>query len=267
METLLQRELQRNLTAPDGWVTTSKTPHAYASEALQCGRRIALRVMDSQHASEGPGEQLGLHVTLAGFIGRHVHSLVQGALRSAFPGAEGEVKWNMGHVSGRVDSVYPDPLDSKRVVTEIKTLGQWAYQRAFKLGAPPADHVIQAALSGLALKAERIHIIHINRACDAKVPAVQEWVMDMPSDDAELESLRMKNLVEAAKRRVVPEPWYNGQIIDDPERQGWPCSWCPYRVPCVLAGVAEQPRSRFDESTSVLLGGAGDAGLPIVLQP
>src|SRR5690242_12699905 len=68
-------------------------PHAYASEALGCDRKIGFRLLDTPKSNPVDGSS---KVTF--WVGDAIHDLVQQAILKRYPDAKAEVQWSLGKV-------------------------------------------------------------------------------------------------------------------------------------------------------------------------
>lgn len=236
-ESPIQRALRAVLAERPDYISRNPKPHVFASEARACSRRIGLRMLRPKVASGGHEPDDSLHFRLAGEIGTVVHKTIQRAIKRAFPDSEPERYYSFGTTTGKVDSVYT-AHDSVRTVLEIKTMGVWAYSRSLTRG-PSDDHIMQASIGAVALKAPRAHIFYVNRGLDAKTPPITEWEVPVDHGSVEDELLRHKAIVEQVEAGTVPARWYEGELIDNPEKMRWPCGYCPFLVQCVANGPHE----------------------------
>ena len=216
-------------------------PHAYASEAGQCSRKIALRIWHQltrpAEAVRSDDEGVGLVGLLAFRIGEVCHTAVQDAMRRAYRDFRDEVPWDLQFTSGRADGVYRTQ-DGKLCVVEIKTKSPKKFEEFEASGQPDFDNVLQAILGALALDAQLVHIIYINKAAKAFHSPLLEWIYPLDGDLEELgfiEESRLQRVVEGAASGVVPAPVYHGEVLD-PARSFWPCAFCLFRDECKLMG-------------------------------
>ena len=223
MPTIVPRALLQvfqDIEAQEPHVSTNPGPHAFASEALQCSRKIGMRLLG--HDGERSED---LHFLMAGAIGRVIHTHLQKAMAMAYPGFIREVKWRTasGRRSGRVDGVYPRPdLDNAKGVWELKTVGPWAFKRAVSEGEPSEDHLMQGSLGAMALGADYVHVMYVDRACEDENAPLLDWVFPVNRVFTQMEAQRQDQIVDMVRAGTIPGAWFQGQLIDDPASMKWP---------------------------------------------
>lgn len=209
-------------------------PHAYASEALGCDRKIGLRLLDVPKSNPVDGSS---KVTF--WMGDTIHDLVQQAILKRYPEAKAEVSWSLGKVTGRADMTYQSLRDGKLVICEIKSVAPYSFDLATgkKKGeeGPRSEHVMQANLSALALGAHFLHIVYVNKSASGKQNPVAEWRRNADPDAASVELKRLERLVDLAERKEIPARMWGGSLIDDPTTIAFPCSYCEWQDAC--AGI------------------------------
>ncbi len=207
-------------------------PHAYASEAGSCRRRVAFRVAGFDRT-----EPMDIHGKVATRMGTDLHDVVQRALGDI---VETEVPWELPEwsVTGRADII------GKKVVGEIKSMHSYPFEMAVhgKRGGEPEgpkmEHLLQAAMSAEALNKDQVRLIYVNKAKTAKTSTFAQWTV--PYDD-ELREATHKELL--ALRRAVnfvvdgemlTERSYNDEDIENPSGTRWPCGYCGWKSICSI---------------------------------
>lgn len=219
-------------------VTRNPEMHVNASEAGKCLRKVAYRLygmsMWPEHVS------FPSHIALE--IGSHIHRVIEAAMAEQHDDFEAEVyvkSGDGGFVSGYADGVYT--VHGKKTVLEIKTVKPWMFSQAVKRGGPFYDNgLLQAMVYARLLDAAQVHIVYVN-----KVPqggnddSIAEWFIPLDIDLVDAEMARMKRTVELVKQGRLPERWHDRRLIEDPDKEGWPCSWCPAKIYCVTQPTGE----------------------------
>mgnify|MGYP001574539109 FL=1 len=216
--------------------SSSTDIHAYASEAGQCARSIAMRMADIP-VTDPPGDTAvwSMHV------GSMIHDRIQRAIMADYPEAALEVPYRIGDITGRADATY-EP-DGKLVVCEIKSMAPYAFEKAVlgtkynKAEGPSPEHAMQLGIGAVALKAAGRHLIYANKAPKANQPAMHEW-RDKGSGERMVaaEIKRLGAIVNDVESGILPEREYGGDIIEEPQQTAWPCSYCRRRAACVKFG-------------------------------
>lgn len=215
-------------------VSQTTEPHAYASEALGCERKIAFRVMEwpKSNPVDGPAQ-----VTF--WIGDAIHDLVQEALLAAYPEAKAEVSWSLGPVTGRADMTYRSVRDGKLVVCEIKSVAPYSFDLATGLkkgdAGVRAEHAMQADISALALEADYKHIVYVNKSASGGQNPIWESRGLADHEAARAEVARLTSIVRKAEAGDLPVRKWGGAVIDDPAKVKFPCGYCEWRDAC--AGI------------------------------
>jgi hypothetical protein len=235
MTTPFQRQLLQDLMQEDHHVSGNPLPHAYASEAYACGRKIGLRMF-----RKGSDSDPDIRFKMAGKIGTFVHEMFQKSMHKVFRNFKEEFRWDIGYLSGRADGLYEEDSHGLTVI-EIKSMGMNAFGRSLKNG-PSKEHIMQAAFTAEHEGTERVHMIYMNRALDMKRPGILEWELAVDMDEVEMERERLRGITMEVREGIVPEPFYNGDVIMDPyEVKSWPCGWCEHRVVCAEMGPRPMP--------------------------
>lgn len=137
------------------------------SDAGKCSRAIAYTAAGI--AKSDPMDLTGVWNTSLGTL---IHEQWQAALLERYPDAEIEPK--VGHddldASGHLDAVIR--TDDKVIVYELKTIGGFGFKAAvgkMRKGTPAegpkTEHMLQAALSGLAVNADEVVIGYLAKEC------------------------------------------------------------------------------------------------------
>jgi CRISPR/Cas system-associated exonuclease Cas4 (RecB family) len=160
-------------------VSQHQEPHCYASEALACRRQVWYRLRSA--APDTPHSP----TTLINFaVGTLLHERMQAAIKAVYRDAETEVRWSLGHVTGRADARYTDE-GGRATVAEIKTVNAGAWKRAVNGGTPHPAHIAQCNLSAYALGAVQLHLIYIRKeTANKEVDPYAEWVQPASFDVA-----------------------------------------------------------------------------------
>lgn len=207
--------------------------HAYASQAGECLRSVTygLQVPNGRDAVHDLAKEITFE------IGREIHKRVQEAMERAEPTFRREVPWVMGRISGFADGVYVAE-DGVRVAVEIKTVGSRAFKGSATWG-PRQEHVLQAGLSAKALNCGRVHVVYVNKFAYEGEEALVEWTMDAPWAEIETAQAILERSVELAEQGRVAEAWWQGEVLDRPDRRKVPCSWCHFWDRCQADGPGE----------------------------
>jgi CRISPR/Cas system-associated exonuclease Cas4 (RecB family) len=207
--------------------------HFYASEAQQCRRKAAYRLIN---ASEE--EEFSTHNMISWAIGNALHDTVQDALQSLYPDFEREVRWELVSVTGRADGIYTHP-EKGRTLVEIKTMAPRYFKAAVQSNVPQSEHMLQADMSALALGTEYVQIIYLQKVKDPKDvhEPVYFWHYRADLTAAKREVEEMQRVVRELREGVLPDREYNSEIITDPEKVVWPCKFCNFRKRCVQDGA------------------------------
>jgi hypothetical protein len=268
-ERRLEAERANAISAAEREARTSQDRYAYASDSGACYRKVGFRVLEFERA---PMDLEG-ELTVAG--GRDLEELVCMALdrrhKDSMPIehahlmrstadtdagiareiTEMQVRFAKGNIHGRADYVYMDAA-AKTVVCEIKATASYGMKLAYRDGPKP-EHLTQAMVGADALGASAVRLIYICRGRgDKGVPLVLDWTEPL---DPELIRLAHKDadaIVGTLNEGYLPPRLYDGELIEDPASERWPCGWCAY------AGVCQEL-----PTDGVLLVGA-EANMPVV---
>lgn len=244
------------------------------SDAGKCARAIAFRALGAT------GEPMDLPGTWVTSLGTLIHEAWQEALSQAFPDAliEPRLRIDGLDASGHADAVVN--VDGKRVLVELKTTGGFGYKnKVGERGAPEGpsyEHILQAALNGLAIDADEIVIAYmateaISRQVAGRKPHLTElhrfcaeWTF--PREEFEplalQERARLEGILEVVDggelpRRIIPSPELpKGAEIVDPtvgrwevrsdrgiEDTGtfWSCTYCAFQKVCATTNSGRVP--------------------------
>lgn len=250
---------------------TADGTRARISDALACARQIGLRVLGVPDVVPMEGE------VLAAFeIGNQWHYKLQGLILEKLGGAtEVVASYKPEHdLSGSADGIYLSE-DWGTVVAEVKTISGYGFkvavgQRRSDEGPGPKDeHVTQAAMYGVALGANYLHIIYI----DKDKHSIAEWIFGMdeqlvrygglsPRLMALQEIQRMDGILGRLDEGLVPArhiPGF-GRVMNPPEPdsndQPWQCRYCRKQPICKIFDDGPFP---IEELGSLVPGQAGEA--------
>lgn len=259
------------------------------SDAGKCSRAIAFAALDLP-----PSDPMDLAGVWNTSLGTEIHELWQAAVAELWPGAELEPKVTTidGAGAGHIDAVLD--VDGRRIAVELKSSGGYAFKastgtarKGTPAEGPKHEHIIQAALNGLAVDADEIVIAYLAKEClsvnvAARFGATElgrflaEWSMDRDTYEpiARAEEARIRGILDllddgTLPAREIPSPEVpQGAEIVDPsagrweqkDRDGnlvdtgtyWACKgYCPHATRC-----ATTPSGRCSTDVLVELGGA-----------
>lgn len=235
------------------------------SDAGKCSRLLAYKA--AKIAASDPMDLTGVWNV---HLGTAIHDEWQRALQAAFPGAQVELKvgWDDLDASGHIDAV----IYSDRIVAyELKTIGGYGFKSAIgkaRKGSPAegpkTEHLLQAALNGLAVDADEIVVGYLAKECISVNQAggmsdvarfAAEWTITREQYEplAIAEKARMNGILATLDsgdlaRRVMPDGMPARAEIVDPltgrwELWGdddtlvdtgsvWQCAYCSHRTLC-----------------------------------
>lgn len=172
-------------------------------------------------------------------IGEYLHDQIQASLEYHIPEFKREFPWDMGKVTGRADGLYVDSQTGDLTVVEIKTMNERQYKKYEKGDFPNRGHLMQCMLGAMAVRAKQCHIIYINKAAYPADEPLLEWILPYNPEEALMEYERLSRLVDDATQGKIPQPWYEGDIILDPnsKKYYWPCGFCHWRDECIELGT------------------------------
>lgn len=248
------------------------------SDAGKCSRAIGYRAAGVPESN--PMDLPGVWVTSLGTI---IHEHWQNALQAVYPDADIEPRLRIDGLdaSGHADAVVT--LPDRKVLVELKTTGGFSYK--MKVGergspeGPSYEHILQAALNGMAIDADEIVIAYIATEAISKQAAGRkkhltelsrfcaEWTFTREQFEplARQETQRLAailGLLDAGElpRRVIPSPELpKGHEIVDPsagryevkDSEGrisdtgtfWACVYCPWQTLCATTTPGRIPVS------------------------
>jgi hypothetical protein len=258
----------------ESWAETSDSDKPTAlgtrvrhSDAGKCARAIAYTAAGIPKSD--PMDLTGVWNTSLGTL---LHEKWQDALVARWPDAEIEPK--VGHpdldASGHLDAIIRTA--DKVIVYELKTIGGFGFKAAvgkMRKGTPAEgpkrEHVLQAALNGIAVDADEVVIGYLAKECisiNAGLDLTElgrfaaEWTYSREEYEpaAIVEKARLNGILdlvdkgELAARKFPPGALPPGAEITDPARgmwtvtddEGtitntgtyWACAYCSHRTVC-----------------------------------
>jgi hypothetical protein len=278
----------------EGWAELDGGPKPRAfedtrfrhSDAGKCARAIAYAALDVPDTD--PMDLSGFWATGLGTI---VHEAWQTQLQRRYPDAEIEPKVRVGQGSGHIDAVIRHD-NGPTVAVELKTVGGFAYKMAVgERGAPKGpkhEHIVQAALNGLAVDADEVVIAYLSKESISVNAAARKGIGELARFCAEwtitrevfepiatAELARVDGILalldeDTLPARKIPDPELpTGAVITDPAtgqwRQygaegevldagsWWACGYCRWQTVC--AGT-EPGGSPVAQVAKVEIGGA-----------
>lgn len=267
----------------------SATARFRHSDAAGCARKLAFAALDLP-----PSDPMDLTGVWNTSLGTEIHELWQSAVAELWPDAELEPKVTTidGQGAGHIDAVVT--VDGRRVAIELKTIGGFGFKNA--VGAarkgtpaegPKHEHVVQAALNGLAVDADEVVVVYLAKECLSVTAAdrfgvdelgrfLAEWSIDRDTYEpiAQAEVTRVQGILGllddgTLPARKIPSPEVpSGAEIVDPstgrwelrDRDGqlvdtgsyWACNgYCSHASRC-----ATTPSGRCSTEVLVEIGGA-----------
>lgn len=265
----------------------SATARFRHSDAGACARKIAFAALDLP-----PSDPMDLAGVWNTSLGTEIHELWQAAIAELWPDAELEPKVTTidGEGGGHIDAVLN--IDGRRIAVELKTSGGYGFKAATGTArkgtpaeGPKHEHIIQAALNGLAVDADEIVIAYLAKECLSVNVAdrfgvsepgrfLAEWSMDRDTYEpiARAESSRIRGILDllddgTLPARKIPAPdvpagaeivdpttgrWEvhkDGQLVDTGSY--WGCGYCSHASRC-----ATTPSGRCSTEVLVEIGGA-----------
>lgn len=253
-------------------------PRAFAdtkfrhSDAGKCARAIGYAALDLPAS-----DPMDLSGTWNTSLGTLIHDSWQAALAKRYPDADIEPNLRSPAGSGRADAVVATA--EKKIAIELKSIGGFAYKMAVgERGAaegPKHEHIVQAALNGMAVDADEVVIAYLSKeAISVNVAAKKgfdelgrfcaEWTFTReqyePIAAAEIERvtgiLRLLDDGQLPRRTFPAELLPFGAEIIDPKtgqwqiRRGeqitdvgtwWACSYCRYQTLCATTEPGRIP--------------------------
>lgn len=222
--------------------------HANASDAGKCARAIAFKMAGfSETNPPGPDSLINF------YIGDSIHDIVQKSILDRWPDAKAEVKGKLDdYITVRADILYPSE-DKKLVTCEIKTVSDFAFEKATALKlksngrwakkaqeaeGPKKKDVLQTTIGAKVFEADYIAVVYIRKTAARDEPILFEWRYrtEKFQEETEQELARLKAIVESMREGKLPEREYEGSIIENPARVKFPCGYCNYKDACVSIG-------------------------------
>ena len=243
------------------------------SDAGKCARAIAYAALDIPAS-----DPMDLSGTWATGLGTIVHEVWQHHLRIRYPEADIEPKVRTEHGSGHIDAVIRQ--HSGTIAVELKTVGGFAYKMAIGERSAPKgpkhDHIVQAALNGLAVDADEVVIAYLSKEAVSVQAAARkgigeldrfcaEWTIPReqyePIAEAELSRvggiLRLLDGGQLAARKIPDPELPTGAVITDPSTGQWRqfgaegeildagsyylCGYCRHQTVCTGTEAGRQP--------------------------
>ena len=256
------------------------------SDAGKCARAIGYRAVGV--ADSDPMDLPGVWVTSLGTL---IHEQWQEALRHAYPDALIEPKLGIEGLdaSGHADAVVT--LPDRKVLVELKTTGGFSYK--MKVGergtpeGPSYEHLLQAALNGVAVDADEIVIGYIateaiSRQAASRKPHLTElsrfcaeWTFTREEFEplAAMERQRLQGILDVVDggelpKRIIPSPELpkRAEIVDPAkgrwevrsadgavEDMGtfWACTYCSFQSLCSRTEAGRIPVTAVTELEAV----------------
>lgn len=251
------------------------------SDAGKCARAIAYTAASIPRSD--PMDLTGVWNT---HLGTLIHDQWQAALQDVYGDAliESKVGWDDLDASGHIDAVIHD--GEKTIAYELKTIGGFGFKAAVgKMGrgkpaeGPKPEHVLQAALNGLAADADEVVVGYLAKECISvnagrdltelgRFAAEWTFTRDEFVPMAVAEKARLSGILELldagelAARKFPPPTLPPGAEIVDPEsgrwevrEEGqvvdvgtwWACGYCSYQSLCVRTEPGRIPVAEVRE--------------------
>lgn len=219
--------------------------HASASSAGGCARAIGFRIVAIE-----PSNPITPDALVNFYIGDAVHDVVQKAIVTHWPDATTEVTGQVDDfLTGHCDVLYTAE-DGEKVVCEIKTVSDFAYELATgdalksngrwkkKQPDPPqgpkTEHVLQDLIYAHMFDAKYIAIVYVRKTAAKDEPILKEWRFVAADFDHQLQAelQRLREIVTTVREGNLPARKFDGNTIYDPLKTRWPCSYCSYLTLC-----------------------------------
>lgn len=208
------------------------------SDAGKCARAIAYKAAGIERSD--PMDLSGVNNVSLGTL---LHDAWQEALSERFPDAEIEPKVSTvgADGSGHIDAVVRVP--DRTIAIELKTIGGYGFKAAIGRArkgmvaeGPKAEHILQAALNGLAVDADEVVVVYLAKEALSKSYKVDderdrflaEWTFTREQYEplARAEAERVSGILGLVDegllaRRVVPHDMPPGAEIVDPAKGTW----------------------------------------------
>lgn len=222
--------------------------HANASDAGKCARSIAFKMIDFP-ATNPPGADSLMNF----YIGDVIHDIVQTSILSKWHNAKAEVRGKLNdYITVRADVLY-SAEDEKLVTCEIKTVSDFAFEKATALKlksngrwakkaqeaeGPKREHILQTTIGAKILDTDYIAVVYIRKTAAKGEPILFEWRYRAGdfTEETERELARLKSIVALMREGKLPEREYEGSIIENPAKVKFPCGYCNYKDACISLG-------------------------------
>jgi len=235
--------------------TAMGTPYRY-SAAGSCSRQQAYNALGVQ-----PSEPFDVASSWATHLGEIIHEQFQAAIGEKYPNAQFEVASQIDHLlSGSCDGILTLE-DGTKVLIEIKTRGQYAWQKETGIGqwkrtepeGPKWGAIAQAGMNALALGADVVVMISLakesvshNKRQKMGIADIHEayaaewWVPKEEFETYALEEVARVHSIQAdLDARVLPEQ----EVVDDNGKRviikngsHWACDYCQFKTICKADG-------------------------------
>lgn len=241
-QVLVEQWAERN-EADGPKARASATARFRHSDAGACSRKIAFAALNLP-----PSDPMDLPGVWNTSLGTEIHELWQAAIAELWPDAELEPKVTTidGEGAGHIDAVITHD-DGTVVAVELKTSGGYGFKAATGTArkgtpaeGPKHEHMIQAALNGIAVDADEVVIVYLAKECLSVNVAerfgvselgrfLAEWSMDRDTYEpiARAEESRVRGILDLLDHgtlpaRKIPAPDVPaGAVIVDPLRGRW----------------------------------------------
>jgi hypothetical protein len=199
-------------------------------------------------------------------LGETIHVLLQKAISEKYPNAQFEIASKVNdYISGSCDGFLTMPNGDK-VVIEIKTRGQFAWQKETGYGmwkqvepeGPKWAAITQAGMNAMALGAEHVVMISLAKECISVSKAEKMGIADpheryaaewwVPREEWETYALeeidRINSIVTTLDSGFLPEPEVvddNGKRVKIKHLSHWSCDYCDFKTLCKSDGPGLVP--------------------------
>lgn len=200
-------------------------PHANASDAQDCFRKVSLKLFKIKRTNNISTSTITLH------IGNVIDKLAKEAILKTYKVSETDVYFFNGFLSGKADAIIEE--NGERVVVEIKSCNAKTYKFVKKNNAPNTSNYFQATITANHFKIKKVKIIYVCKEYIEEDNGI--LVFDLPVDEFEtkFEVQKFERIVDMQRKGIVAERFYNGEVITDPSKVKFPCSYCPYYNLCL----------------------------------
>jgi len=222
--------------------------------AGSCSRKIGFEMLSDVAETEPIADN-----TLVAFhTGTHLHELLQQAMIKEWD-MQVEVECDlrpMGYdISGFADGVYSDIAHGgiETICWELKTKTAFGFNLARKSFEPEIHEVAQAAMYGLALNVDAVHLVYLAKDSQygrnpIRAGETVEWILPMgepvpgdgrtPRQIAGAEAVRIDAIATEVRSGLIPERLIPGfgevDTVPSPDsRDGhWRCRYCNFNSLC-----------------------------------